>query len=114
MSKEPFEFQPMVDKGCKLLDERLGPEWVEKIDLRQLNLQSGCACILGQTSLHLGGTVSSYMSGARICFPTEKHFIDQEAAEAHGFVLLDDGAPLNYPALTECWRNTILARRAES
>lgn len=114
MTRQSWEFQPMVDKGFKLLDERLGPEWVEKIDLRCLDLQSACACILGQTSIDIVGRVGCYHAATDALFPVGDSLPlgDQDEAEAHGFVLFDN--PLNYPALTECWRNTILSRRAES
>lgn len=111
---EPWEFQPRVDKGCKLLDERLGPEWVEKIDLDQLNLQSNCDCILGQTSFGVGGKPYSYQSAAEILFPPiiPLDSLDHDSIEAHGFVLYEN-LPWDYLALTECWRQTILSRRQE-
>ena len=37
-----------VERGAALLDERLGPEWDEKIDLERLALGSTCDCIVGQ------------------------------------------------------------------
>lgn len=113
MSTQSWEFQPRVDKGCKLLDERLGPEWVEKIDLKLLDLQSACACILGQTSIDIVGRVGNFYAAANVLFPDQDllDWSDAEKAETHGFAL-DNSA--DYPALTECWRNTILSRRAES
>ncbi len=36
-----------VERGAALLDEQLGSEWDEKIDLKQLSLGSCRFCILG-------------------------------------------------------------------
>ena len=109
--KSSWEFQPRVDKGCKLLDERLGPEWVEKIDLEILNLEFGCACVLGQLCIDIVGGGHTYGLAAQALFPN-RAFVDNDAAEEHGFILQD--TPHDYPALTECWTRTIARRRAES
>jgi len=37
-----------VERGAALLDERLGPDWDEQIDLNRLDLSSNCNCIVGQ------------------------------------------------------------------
>lgn len=109
MPKLPFEFQPMVDKGCKLLDERLGPEWVEKIDLRQLQLASNCDCVLGQLSIDVCGVAHSYEDA---CIGLFREISDDSVVE-HGFLLASDDNPRDYEPLTKCWTLAISARRAE-
>lgn len=37
-----------VKAGIAWLEETEGPDWVDRIDLRKLDLQSGSACICGQ------------------------------------------------------------------
>jgi hypothetical protein len=42
-------FKEQIDKGKEVLDNFYGTEsWVLEIDLGELNLKSGCNCVLGQ------------------------------------------------------------------
>lgn len=110
---EAWEFQPRVDKGFKLLDERLGPEWVEKIDLRTLALQSNCSCVLAQLAIDLGSQVQSFGGVVGPLFGVSP-FEGNDLAVDYGFVLPDGDNPKDYEALTKSWTRTISARRAES
>lgn len=107
--KEPWEFQGHVDKGCKLLDARLGPKWAGTIDLDHLDLQSSCACVLGQTSFDIAGKSNSYSAAADVLFSLEgyPHLRDDDASVDHGFSVDELGS---FQALTECWRQTLLSR----
>lgn len=42
------EVKDRVERGIQLLYAKHGPDWVEKIDLDELQLSSGSACVLGQ------------------------------------------------------------------
>lgn len=41
-------FNTQIDRGIRLLDERIGPDWINKIDLGELKMSHGCHCVLGQ------------------------------------------------------------------
>jgi hypothetical protein len=112
MTKESWQFNDQVAKGMKLLDERV-PGWMEKVELSELDLGSDCACILGQTSIQLGGSSYSYGEAVRVLFPNTppSYYRPPAAVIEHGFYASN---PDDYPALTQAWNNAIVARRRET
>ena len=109
MAKSSWEFSDQVAKGMKLLDERLGPEWVEKIVLSELDLASGCACVLGQLSIEVCSTKGSYFEAALTIFGGTDE--PDGTAEDYGFYARKHD---DYPALTQAWNTAIVARRRET
>lgn len=41
-------FEAQIERGVEYLDQDLGPSWVEDIELDELELWSGCNCVVGQ------------------------------------------------------------------
>ena len=41
-------FETQIAKGVAYLDQDLGPSWVERIDLRRLQMQDCHKCVIGQ------------------------------------------------------------------
>jgi hypothetical protein len=88
-----------VRSGAAFLDERY-PEWVERIDLDELDMNDCKSCIVGQA-------VANYST----------FFSDAEEncglPGALGFNLDYTDDYDNWPDLEEAWRSYITARRAE-
>lgn len=82
-----------VKAGIKLLQAKHGDGWVDKIDLRKLNLSSGSCCVLGQV-------YGDYCDGQ------ERLGIDDTDAEKHGFYLNDEGR-YDYDDLGEAWEREL-------
>jgi hypothetical protein len=100
-------FKEQIDKGKALLDKHYGrKDWVLELDLGELNLKSGCNCVLGQ----LNGDYDHMLFE-----------LDMEEADAveHGFCLdYHDEKIYNskvdlWEKLTDEWRITIKDRLDE-
>ena len=52
METEENSPEARVEKGIALLDERSGPEWVNRVNRSTLNIASSYSCVLGQTFDH--------------------------------------------------------------
>ena len=81
-----------VRRGAAFLDERL-PGWRKRIRLDELDLSSGCNCVLGQT---LGG----YDEGKELLGLSERE-VERYGFWRHG--------RQSFESLTEGWRK-VLAR----
>lgn len=92
-------FKEQIDKGKALLDEFYGTKsWVLQLDLGELNLKSGCNCVLGQ----LYGDYDHML--------LELDMVEEDAVD-HGFCLdFHTEEPLNWDQLTEEWRVAIKDR----
>jgi hypothetical protein len=109
MTKSAWEFAEPVAKGMKLLDELLGPDWVETVNLSELNLASECNCILGQKSFDICGVHHSFGDALNATFVGPEDEV--KLASEQGFYA---GNGNDYPALTQAWNNAIVARRRET
>jgi hypothetical protein len=84
-------FEPEVKRGAKLLDE-IDPNWVEKIDIPELQMSMSCSCILGQV---FGDYEDGLMKALEIDLDDNRMSMrpadDEEAQriENHGFCLFD-------------------------
>lgn len=97
-----------VKQGMALLDEKHGPEWVDRIDVDTLNLRDSCRCVLGQLN---GGDYDRGLSAVGIN-PHTKY--DTAEDIANGFDLpCSDPFGVDYSPLTTAWKHAILARRLE-
>lgn len=77
-----------VEKGVALLDEKLGPRWVTKVDPKTLDLSSGTSCVVGQLAINamLNGPIpGGYFDGIGKIFPNLKD-PDKRPVE-HGFLI---------------------------
>ena len=91
-----------VERGVALLDEKLGPEWCERIVLPDLFMHSGNQCVLGQlypsTSLVSGYVVGRDALGIGV----------RGEDVPYGFSM--DAGHFTDRRLTPLWREAIEAR----
>lgn len=112
-----------VQAGAAFLDEVVGPEWVEEMNLDQLDINSGCDCVAAQTVKGFeGGYMNAWeyaMFSWGIITPgdpevdSELATIDQERARRLGF--LGPRYPHLHPSNEEIedgWREVIAERVA--
>lgn len=91
-----------VLRGAEFLDEKLGPDWDEEIDLNRLNLGSTCNCIVGQLNpAHQRLRHRRYWQGLLTLGATER-------AAKLGF---NTWGRQTFDTLTEGWAALILKRR---
>lgn len=84
-----------VQRGMRVLDAKM-PGWERKINILTLDISNPRQCVCGQLDpQELFSMTTSYL-GVNRC----------DALLMHGFT----DHQLNYPALTACWRNHIVAR----
>lgn len=103
-----------VAAGAEWLDERL-PDWVNRIDLEDLDIRDACACILGQTFgdfdeaplVQAGGWRAAHLAAWPLGF--QSHEV-AEAFEAHRHQD-PELVTAEYRALEAEWTRLILARR---
>ena len=97
------DYKQRVQKGAALLDER-SPGWLDRVNVRNLDLGSCFDCVLGQ----LGGTYKD---------ETRRLGMNHEDSIEYGFNVpsLDDlrEERLQYEALTDEWRKYIAAARTK-
>lgn len=55
-----------VKAGIALLEKEYGPDWVEHIDMKKLDLRDGAVCILGQVYANRKEGINGYWSGIEI------------------------------------------------
>lgn len=102
----PKELTP-IEKGFAFLDENIGKDWVDDINLTDLDMSNTGNCILGQLygSFGLGTDVIQFARGISL----------DEACDVRaelGFDLTYETGHL-FPFLTLKWHRAILARLAE-
>lgn len=90
-----------VKQGFGRLDEKYGPEWVFRINVDTLRLESSCLCVLGQLC-------GDFATGVLGMFDADWF----TAITDFGFHAADD-EEYEWDALTTEWRSQILARRLE-
>jgi hypothetical protein len=97
-------FEKEIARGKEFLDNYYGTKsWVLELDLGELSLKSGCACVLGQ----LEGDYDHML---------DRLDMDEEDAIEHGFCInYHDESVMNadfdvWDKLTEEWRITIKDR----
>lgn len=76
-----------VERGLKMLDKELGPEWVKKVDSDVLDLADSEHCVVGQLAIKsmLNGPLDGYSDGLEK-LPTAV----QTRPDRFGFTLPDD------------------------
>lgn len=107
-----------VERGAALLDDKR-PGWWQQIDLDTLDVRAKCDCVLGQVAAAPGDfRYDRYVHGLDIVR------LDGWQAPHYGFdydVRINEEACCEeneraiiaaYAALTQAWRDLILARRA--
>lgn len=102
MSTIAQRMQSCAAAGAKYMDETV-PKWFKSIDLERLNLQDIESCILGQIHGNYHDALDELFDG-----------VEEESGRL-GFTIPDneeDAVYKNgYPALTQAWKDQILARR---
>lgn len=93
---------PNVARGAEFLDEKLGPEWHEQINLRTLDLGSTCNCVVGQLFRQGRRDFAAYGRG------TYKLGVKDE--RRLGFMTW---GRQRYDSLTDSWKALIQQRRKE-
>ena len=110
-------FERQIEAGMKFLDQWYkGPSWVLQIDVGDLNLQSGCDCVLGQlngdfdTMCDLMGISSGgaqelgfYLDTYRLFSDPESPFYISHEDEGDWDEDDDDEAPDPWDVLTGEW-----------
>lgn len=87
-AEETERARESVLRGAAVLD-KVEPGWELKIDLAELNLSSGCQCVLGQV-------YGEYDEGCEVLFEMNPPYSDDvTAVMAHGFVVSSRGSRLN-------------------
>lgn len=85
-----------VKRGIAWLEKQWGPDWVEHIDLKTLDLTSGSLCVLGQL----------YGDYAEACYRN-----GLSDGRTKGFYDPDDD---RYPALQACWVDLLTPKVAKT
>lgn len=116
MSDDPIrsELALRAKRGAALLDEEY-PGWEAMIDLRKLDLNGECECVLGQIGKALfGDQAFTEMRTSMTGFAD--YSVQREWSDGHGFTAHD---PLGLPdesdqwaLLTDVWRDEIRTRLA--
>lgn len=92
---EDAEVKARVLKGLEVLREQYGEDWVEHIDVADLDLSSASRCILGQLEPLKGNEDDHYSEAlTRINADVAVH------PDAYGF---DSSEMATYTELTEAW-----------
>lgn len=92
-----------VKRGIALLEREHGPEWIEKINLATLALDSGSHCVLGQIYDDASQHDGYYYALTRKVLPGVNDHNDHE----FGFYAVDD----DWEPLQAAWENEIRARQ---
>lgn len=80
-----------VKKGFLLLQEKHGEDWINKIDMRSLNLREGHACVLGQVyGDYCHGLEILDLSGYGVTQPDDEDEDPQYEDSEYGFSLIED------------------------
>lgn len=93
-----------VKRGAKLLDEKV-PSWYTSINLDTLELSSCLECILGQ----LFGHYSDGLTELKIDF--QNSIASDSPRYYYGFSVCGNVSSTWWKALTELWKQEVLARR---
>lgn len=93
--------------GATLLDQ-VAPGWYEKVKIRQLDLSSGCRCVLAQLEERQSGNASYAEGLGRLLSFIPSRRVRERRARELGF---DYAGGSDYPLLTEAWRDEIRKRR---
>lgn len=89
-------FETQIARGVEYLDQKEGPDWVERINLDTLELSSSCNCVIGQLYESFHGQFST----------------EEEASEL-GFCIPYNKPGIWYIDLTRAWKEKIKQLRAE-
>ena len=90
-----LELKQKVEKGVKLLNEKLGKDWIDKIDLEILDERRGTMCILAQL-----GNEKNVPYG-----------VTDNVAIEYGLKMKDLCSTEGYQELTEIWKEKIAELR---
>lgn len=102
--------RPNVAKGTALLDDKV-PGWYAKIDVRRLQLDDNCRCIIGQlfperrVGMNYEGIVHGFSRGAESLLG-ERYAVEKQIE--HGFEL---DRPGDEEPLKELWVGEINKRK---
>jgi hypothetical protein len=105
-----YNFQEDVGRGAALLDEKLGPDWIWRVNLDRLRLNDCLRCVLGQ--------LGNFSDNCRTFGFADKEgkFLWTRIGE-YGFGLRegvgDDDIDMLWDNLTNTWKLEILRRRAD-
>jgi hypothetical protein len=113
------EVPEQVRAGAAFLDEVIGPEWIEQVNLDTLDLESGCRCVAAQIVNQFEGGYNNaweyamYEWGVVTPDGLDESIttIDLDRARALGFLgPTHSGNPPTWQALELGWRDLIAAR----
>ena len=121
----PYEAADRVSFGARILDE-VWPDWLDKIDLDQLDMDNGLFCVGGQLMrsinddfgyLHFKNKLIPLVGG--IMTQNDEFNGPSAFMDACGFAVINDWSSERetdyvheeYQALTDAWREEILSRR---
>jgi len=110
-----------VQAGAAFLDETVGPQWIEQVNLDRLDIESGCGCVAAQV-------VGGFEGGFQNAWEYAMHEwgvvkldgldpsitgIDMDRARELGFLgynASEGGAGAPWVALEDGWRELIAER----
>jgi hypothetical protein len=101
-------FRDQIEAGTALLDEKIGPAWLDRQNLSRFCLSDTRDCVVGQSQPDV-----DYIDTLMHLFQTDD---DQEAinkAHIYGFAISPDGNYADYETLTEEWKAYIQERRSQ-
>lgn len=102
-----MSFKKQIEAGAKLLDKKIGPAWIEIIDLDRLDLSDSCNCVVGQACPDKGYVESLIdLFGEDSEEDGEDHLFNK--SDSHGFATENYA---EYPDLTLEWKAYIQERR---
>jgi hypothetical protein len=97
-----------VKRGIAFCEKHYGPDWMDRIDIEELDLRSGASCILGQLEAHAEG--EGYFNAVR------RHWVDQRGPTRNGFctpTIRNDNDAVDevaWDALQQCWVDALTPR----
>lgn len=96
-------FRKQIEAGAKLLDEKR-PEWVDLIDLSDLDLGDTCNCVIGQVFFE-----KTYISALMDLFGEEDELKANDLSHDYGFATRSLQG-FSYETLTQEWIEYIEGR----
>lgn len=98
-------FTPRIERGVRWLNKNVGKDWTKKINVTQLNLNSGMSCVIGQA---FG---SFWMQVARNYSDKGDKIMNLREAKDRGFFIeakVELGYPFSWDLLTYMWAQKIV------
>jgi hypothetical protein len=106
--KERNMFTEQIKAGADLLEEKIGPVWLERQNLERLCLADPCNCVVAQACPDKG-----YIEALMDLFGVESEDWDEDLFNKSDNCGFATGDVREYPTLTDEWKAYIQDRRTK-